>query len=170
MPDASWELNWNTRPREEAALFNPAFCGEIIARSVASYNRTKPQGFGLPLAYLVLPLTLSAPLRDTLPRRSDTTFVTWSGINRVLLAELPDRVSALRPITREGLLFIIQHHALKLTATGLILGESPLKLTRKLPASTGETESIRSAAAALGRWFAQQGAATQILQTMGIRP
>lgn len=93
MPDASWELDWTTRPREEAALFNPAFCGEIIVRSAASYLQVKPQGFALPLAYLLLPLTLSAQLRDALPRRSDTTFVTWSGLNRVLLADLPDRVS-----------------------------------------------------------------------------
>lgn len=170
MPDTSWELDWTTRPREEAALFNPAFCGEIIVRSAVSYLQAKPQGLSLPLAYLLLPLTLSAPLRDALPRRSDTTFVTWSGLNRVLLADLPDRVSALRPITREALLFMIQHQALKLTATGLIVGKSPLKLARKLPASTRETDKIRSAAATLGRWFAQQGAATQILQTMGIRP
>jgi len=170
MPTASWELDWKARPREEAALFNPAFCGEIISRAAVPYLQTKPQGLALPLAYLILPLTLSALLRDVLPRRSDTTFATWAGLNRVWLADLPDRVSALRPITREALLFIIQHRALKLTATGLVLGEAPLKLNRKLSANTDETAHIRLAATALGRWLAQQGAATQILQTMGIRP
>jgi hypothetical protein len=167
---ASWELDWATRPREEAALFNPAFCGEIIARAVAPYVEVTSHGMALPLAYLVLPLTLSAPVRDALPRRSDTTFVTWAGRHRVLLADLPERAAALRPVTREALLFLTQHRVVGLTGTGLIPGEWPIKLSRKIEFVTDETNAIRTAARSLGRWFAQQGGTTQILQTMGIRP
>ena len=170
MVAASWELDWATRPREEAALFNPAFCGELIVRTVASYFQAKSHGFALPLAYLILPLTLSAQARAALPRRSDTTFVTWAGLHRVLLADLPQRATALRPVTREALLFMVQHRALGLAGDGFVPGAAPLKLARKLGDTTNEVGDIRVAASTIGRWFAQQGAPTQILQTMGIRP
>lgn len=167
---SSWEIGWATRPKEEAALFNPAFCGEVISRAVTAYAQLRTHGLGLPLAYLILPLTLSQRMREALPRRADTTFVTWAGLNRVLLADLPDRVTALRPITREALLFIIQHRALRLSNDGIAIGEEPLKLGRKLAATSDETSEIRSSATFLGRWFAQQAATSQIMQTMGIRP
>ena len=44
MPDAlrrTWDIPWNQRAREEAANLNPAFCGELLARSVSEYKRLR---------------------------------------------------------------------------------------------------------------------------------
>lgn len=165
-----WSLSWRDRPAEEAALLNPAFCGELIARATKDYERLRGIAFPLPLSFVVLPLVLHAPTLAALPGRANTTFATWSADNEALLAELPQRTLRLRPISREALLFLTQHRALTVGADGLRIGEKPMKLTAKTAATTPDVDDIRRAAALLGRWFANQGAPVQILQTMGVTP
>lgn len=163
-------LPWQARPSEVAALLNPAFCGELIARATREYGRLCGRPFPLPFAFLILPLTLHPPTRSILPGKANTTFATWSAEHGVVLAELPDRMVALRPITREALLFLVQHRALELGPDGLTQGTSPLKLSAKLPVSSGDTDHARRSAGLIGRWFANQGTLIDILQTMGIKP
>jgi hypothetical protein len=170
MTATRWSLSWRDRPFEEASLFNPAFCGELIARATHEYRRLKGSAFPLPLGFVVLPLTLHPPTRNALPGKANTTFATWSAEHEVLLAELPERTLRLRPVTREALLFLTQHRALELGPEGLSPGSSPLKLSIKLPVSTDDTDHARRAAGLLGRWFANQGAPIYILQTMGVAP
>lgn len=165
-----WSLDWHARPSEEAALLNPAFCGELIARAVHEYGRIRAAAFPLPLSFIVLPLVLHPPTRAALPGRANTTFATWSAEHEALLAELPGRTISLRPVTREALLFLIQHTALSVVRDGLSPGSRPLKLTSKIAITTDDVDLSRRAAGLLGRWFANQGAPVQILQTMGVAP
>lgn len=170
MAASRWSLSWRDRPPEEAALLNPAFCGELIARATKDYERIRAAPFPLPLAFVVLPLVLHPPTKDALPGRANTTFATWSADNEALLAELPERTLRLRPISREALLFLTQHRALTVTAEGLKTGAAPMKLSAKTSSSTPDADDIRRAAGLIGRWFANQGAPVQILQTMGVTP
>lgn len=165
-----WSLAWRDRPPEEAALLNPAFCGELIARATKEYERIRAAAFPLPLGFLVLPLVLHLPTLAVLPGRADTTFATWSADNEALLADLPERTLRLRPISREAMLFLAQHRALTVDAGGLRTGERPMRLTAKTATTTPDVDDIRRAAGLLGRWFANQGAPVQILQTMGVTP
>lgn len=165
-----WSLAWRDRPPEEAALLNPAFCGELIARATKDYERIRATAFPLPLGFVVLPLVLHPPTLAVLPGRANTTFATWSADNEALLAELPERTLRLRPISREALLFLAQHRALTVDAEGLRTGAKPMRLTAKTAATTSDVDDIRRAAGLLGRWFANQGAPVQILQTMGVTP
>jgi hypothetical protein len=165
-----WSLSWRDRPAEEAALLNPAFCGELIARATKDYERLRASPYPLPLAFVVLPLVLHPPTLSILPRRADTTFATWSADNEAVLRELPERTLRLRPISREALLFLTQHQALTVGPDGLRTGEKPMRLTGKTSVSTPAVDDIRRAAALLGRWFGSQGAPVQILQTMGVTP
>jgi hypothetical protein len=165
-----WSLTWRDRPPEEAALLNPAFCGELIARATKDYERIRGAAFPLPLGFVVLPLVLHPPTLAVLPGRANTTFATWSADNEALLAELPERTLRLRPISREALLFLAQHRALTVDADGLRTGEKPMRLTVKAATTTPDVDDIRRAASLLGRWFANQGAPVQILQTMGVTP
>jgi len=119
---------------------------------------------------VVLPLVLHPPTLAVLPGRANTTFATWSADNEALLAELSERLLRLRPISREALLFLAQHRALTVDAEGLRTGEKPMRLTAKAAATTPDVDDIRRAAGLLGRWFANQGAPVQILQTMGVTP
>ena len=164
-----WSLRWRDRPAEEAALLNPAFCGELIARATKDYERIRATAFPLPLGFVVLPLVLHPPTLAILPGRANTTFATWSADNEAVLAELPERTMRLRPISREALLFLAQHRALTVLPEGLRTGERPMRLTAKSPA-TQDVDDIRRASGLLGRWFANQGAPVQILQTMGVTP
>lgn len=168
--ESRWNLPWTERPAEEARIFNPAFCGELIGRTVGEYHRTRQAALSLATAFLVLPLTLHGPTREALPGRANTAFAGWVAERASLLAELPERARRLRPISREALLFALRHQFLALQEGGLAPGPKPLRLKARLAASTDDVNAARSAASLLGRWFAGQGSQTSILQGMGIAP
>lgn len=168
MTDARWSLAWERRPIEEATHFNPAFCGELIARSVQSFTKLRGAPFPLPLAFVILPLALPSSSREALPRRADTTFTTWAVDHQVVVADVPNRALRLRAVSREALLFLTQLGALQIQAGGFLPGASPLRLSKELD-STDEVDDIRRSASFLGRWFAAQTSAISVLQTMGVR-
>jgi len=164
-----WNLSWQDRPREEAAHFNPAFCGELLTRAVQEFKRLRLAPLPLPLAFVILPLTLHPPTRRALPRRANVTFASWAAQHEPVLAEVPDRVLRLRPVTREALLFLSQLDALSVGSDGLLPGARPMRLSTKPAVSTDDVEEARRAAGLLGRWFAHQPTSATVLQTMGVR-
>ncbi|TGQ80255.1 hypothetical protein EN850_13310 [Mesorhizobium sp. M8A.F.Ca.ET.207.01.1.1] len=173
-----FELSWRERPQEEASLFNPAFCGELLVRALVHYRKQTSSvrplaqlsgAMPLPYAFLIPPLILHPGSRRALPGKANTAFASWAGENADMLSVLPDRVLRLRPVTREALLFLSQIHAITIDREGMNLGQQPLRLGSKLTATTKEVEEIRRAAALLGRWFASQGESASVLQTMGVR-
>ena len=166
---ARWELKWSERPREEAVHFNPAYCGELLARTIHEYCGFGRSPFPLPLAFVVLPLTLHPATRRVLPGRADTTLASWSAAHHAILSEMPDRVMRLRPVTREALLFLAQIRAIAVHGDGISPGSSPLKLSARLAVSTPEVDETRRAAGLLGRWFAHQATTATVLQMMGVR-
>lgn len=168
--EAHWSLAWAKRPAEEARIFNPAFCGELIGRTVGEYYRTRQAALSLAIAFLVLPLTLHRPTREALPGRANTAFAGWVAEHASLLADLPERVRHLRPISREALLFALRHHLLALDGGELAPGAKPVRLTARPALTTEEVDEARGAAGLLGRWFAGQGTQISILQGMGVAP
>ena len=168
--EARWSVPWAERPAEEARIFNPAFCGELIGRAVCEYHRTRQAALSMVAAFLVLPLTLHRPTREALPGRANTAFAGWVAEHAALLAELPERTRRLRPVSREALLFAVRHQFLAFEGGGLIPGANPIRLRARLAVSTDEVNLARSAAGLLGRWFAGQGTEISILQGMGVAP
>jgi len=168
--ETRWSLPWTGRPAEEARIFNPAFCGELIGRAVCEYYRTRQATFSIATAFLILPLTLHKSTREALPGRANTAFAGWIAENAALLAELPDRVRRLRPISREALLFAIHHRLLAVYGGGFVPGTKPVRLTARPAITTDDVNAARSAAGLLGRWFASQGTQASILQGMGVAP
>ena len=165
-----WSIPWVERPVEEARIFNPAFCGELIARTVGEYHRTRETTLSVATAFLVLPLVLHRPTRKDLPRRADKVFAGWVAEHSELLFELPDRTRRLRPITREALLFAACHRLLEFTSGELVPSTTAVGPRVQFPVSTDEVEAIRRAAGLLGRWFARQGTQASILRGMGVTP
>ena len=49
---------WDRRPIEVRNLFNPAFCGLILFRSMSGYEEENIDGMPFSLSLLVLPLCL----------------------------------------------------------------------------------------------------------------
>jgi hypothetical protein len=168
--ETHWSLAWAERPAEEARIFNPAFCGELIGRTVGEYHRTRRATLNIAAAFLILPLTLHKPTRDALPGRANTAFAGWIADNAALLAELPERARRLRPISREALIFAVRHQILTLEGGGLVPGAKPLRLNARPAVTTDDVNTARSAAGLLGRWFGVQSAQTSILQGMGVAP
>ena len=163
-----WRRDWESRPAEEAALFNPAFCGELLLRAAVDYFRIRGVAMPLPFAFLGFPLTLHSGTRRALPGKANTSIENWSIGNAALLAVIPDRVLQLRPVTREALLFMLQVGALAISAEGLSQGARPLRLSGKPPGTTADVEETRRSASLLGRWFANQLISGRVLQAMGV--
>lgn len=163
-------LPWRERPREEAALSNPAFCVELLSRTAVDYEKSRAAPLPWALAFLSVPLALHPGLRDVLPRRSDTAFGSWALVHQHILVHVPGRVMALRPIVREALLFGLSARALTLEGGGLAIGDSPVRLSARPKATTEDADEIRKAAALLGRWFAAQASTASVLQGFGVRP
>jgi hypothetical protein len=141
-------------------------CSPVQSTSIAVLAESP---FPLPLAFVVLPLTLHPATRRVLPGRADTTLASWSAAHHAILSEMSDRVMRLRPVTREALLFLAQIRAIAVHGDGISPGSSPLKLSARLAVSTPEVDETRRAAGLLGRWFAHQATTATVLQTMGVR-
>ena len=159
----------SARPRKLGYSI-PAFCSELIARTVCEHHRTQQAALGIVSAFLVLPLTLHRPTREALPGRANTAFAGWVAQHTALLAELPDRTRRLRPVSSEALLFAVRHRLLAFEGGDLVPGARPLRLRARPDVTTDEVRAARSAAGLLGRWFAGQGTTTAVLQGMGVAP
>ena len=170
MPETHWNLAWADRPAEEARNLNPAFCADLIARTVGEFQKNRQAPLSMAVAFLVLPLTLHRPTRDALPGRANAAFVTWVAENGPLLAELPGRVNRLRPISREALLFAIRHRLLAVHDGGLVPGSKPVRITYRPSPSTDDVNETRAAAGLLGRWFAGQATEGSVMQGLGVAP
>src|SRR4051812_8891000 len=109
---------WESRPREEANLLNPAFCGLIIAQAVEDYVRAIPAGMPFALAFLVLPIVLHKPTRDALPQRTTKAISSWLEENEEYRATFPERAKTLSPYVREALLYDLMHDRLRLNDKG----------------------------------------------------
>ncbi|MET4023885.1 three component ABC system middle component [Bradyrhizobium sp. S3.2.12] len=134
-----WDLEWNKRPSEEARNLNPAFCGELIFRAMVDYRRIKPRPFSFALSFVILPIALHKPTRDQLPGKASTAFVGWLADHGPSLAQLPDRVLRLAPVTREALSFLIQNNATKIADGGLVPGTKPIRISETLSQTTDDT-------------------------------
>jgi len=163
-----FQLAWRERPQEEAAHFNPAFCGELLVRALDHFRKETGGAMPLVYAFLVLPLVLHPGSRGALPRKANTAFASWAGDHADTLSILPDRVLRLRPVTREALLFLTQLRTICVRPDGVDLGQRPMRLNAKL-STTAEVDEIRRGAGLLGRWFAHQSDSAAVLQTMGVR-
>ncbi|RUW53846.1 hypothetical protein EOA32_07765 [Mesorhizobium sp. M1A.F.Ca.ET.072.01.1.1] len=170
MSSSRWSLGWSERPTEEANNFNPAFCGELLCRSVGEYYKKVGQPMSVALAFVVLPLALHRGSRDQLPKMASTAFAGWVATHDNIIAELPLRVERLRPVVREAMIFSIRQNRLAVQNGGLVPGSSKLSSTTKATISTDDTDQARSAAMLLGRWFGSQGDAPSVLQGFGVLP
>jgi Family of unknown function (DUF6521) len=167
---SSWDLQWSERPLEEASNLNPAFCGELIFRTASEYSKLRQQPFGFVLSFVVLPIVLHKRTRDQLPGKASTAFAGWIADHGPLLAQFPDRVLRLVPVTREALLFLVQHSVVRIQDGGLTAGARAIRRTARPAQITDDVTEARSAASLVGRWFANQGAVSSIMQGLGVSP
>lgn len=136
---------WSERNSELAALFNPAFCSLILYGGVTHHQKQDERGMPLPVAFLLLPIILSANLRSALPSTARTTFHLWLDREPHVKIRLAKRAANLAPITREGLLFLLQRKRLLLSGERLQKGKIIKGLTTFADATQGLPDLLEGA-------------------------
>lgn len=163
---------WSSRVTEEAYLFNPAFCATLLAKAAEDYTKKTGRPFPFALAFLVLPIVLHQGTRRALPSSTVTSLLPWIQDNREQLVEFANRVSRLSAITREAVVFGVQHQTLALAETGdLAIGTRRQSATeRRTGLFTAEARECVDRAGFIGRWFAAAGTTATIYAAWGVTP
>ena len=164
--------SWSKRVVEEANLFNPAFCTALLAKAIEDYIKKTQQPFPFALAFLVLPVVLHRGTRDILPSSTVSSLLTWIQDNRVQLVNFPSRVRSMQRITKDTIIFGVQHETLAIVDSGgIVIGPRKQSATKKRTSLfTSEAHECIDRAGFLGRWLAAAGTPATIYSAWGITP
>lgn len=160
---------WNNRPFIVANILNPAFCGEILRIAIKAYKDATKDNIPFALTILILPFLLNKNTRNSLPPKTSKVFYEWIEENPIIKTKLPVQIKSLVPYTREAVLFLIYHEALKLDACG----DLELKSYRKKKLhylNDVEVNEVFTKAKMLGKWLSGVGNVSTIYATIGIKP
>lgn len=161
--------NWKERPTIVANLLNPAFCGEIIRIAIKSYTDEHNQPMPFPLLFLILPLVLQKQTREKLPATTSKKIYEWLEENTVIKIHLSKKVKNLVPYTREAILFLIYHEAIKINDNGKL---EYIKYRKKSInyIQDEEIQNIYKKSQMIGKWFTRIGDTKTIYASIGIKP
>lgn len=162
---------WHERSLEERHLLNPSFCSVVLWHSANGYVTKRNPAMPLALSFLVLPFVLHRATRESLPRTTTTSLAAWLTEQPLIRARVAERAVALRPFTKEALLFGGAHTLLALDADGIRANASMEKVIEgSLAATSDEVRACAKRADFLGKWFAKAGKAETVLALLGVRP
>jgi len=130
----------------------------------------KKEGLPFPLAFMVLPIILHKPTRESLPPNTRTSMAALLQENSSARVLFYERVVSLMPYTREAIRFAMKLD--RMAMQGALLrakvGETEInRATRKL---TDEAHDCLVRARFLGKWFAAAGPVHMVMAFWGIRP
>lgn len=162
---------WANRVKEEAYLLNPAFSAINLTAALVGYENVRGTGMMFPLTFMVLPVVLHRQTRQTLPRSTRTSMPAWLQEHAEARVLFFERVTSLRPHTREALHFGLDHGLLE-TAEGGLLRAAPTKaqVGRILERTTGEVRECGFKARFVGKWLGATGSPATAMALWGIRP
>lgn len=163
---------WSKRVIEEAHLFNPAFCATVLAKAAEDFAKKTQRPLPFALGFLILPIVLHHGTRAALPGSTVTSLLAWVQDHQNQLVDFATRVQNLQEITREALLFGIQHQTLAMTDTGdLVVGPKRQSATEKRTGLfTDEARDCVDRAGFIGRWFAGAGTTATIFAAWRVAP
>jgi hypothetical protein len=159
---------WQDRPFETRNLFNPAFCGVVVIRALASYEAAEEAGMPFSLSLLVLPLALHSETRRIFSENPRTQFIKLVAAHPELLVGLAQRTQKLLPFTFEGLGFVMRRGCFTTTANGRL--KTLPRAVRARIDGTDDSIECQRAAVTLGRQFARVRDRVTIYTTLGLRP
>jgi len=161
---------WQERSIIAANLLNPAFCGEVIRRTVASFNdNEKDTKFPFVLAFLILPIVLHKRTRQKMPMRSTTYFHSWVEENEALFIGFANRATQMLPYTKEAISFLMVQSAVFIDENGFIEVPTYRKTVPKGD-KVEEISEIYKKAELLGKWLRLTGNPQTIFMFLKIRP
>ncbi len=156
-----------TAPPEEAALFNPAFLGLLLAVAAEDYEATVDVPMPFTLAFLIPPMALHADTRAALPGNVRKRLSAWLLDEPVIQAGFAERAQAMAPLVREGLRYALRAGVIEI-AGGAICSRIRAQAGNEL--ETEDARACAKAAAFVGRWFARTGDPATIFALWGVRP
>lgn len=160
-------IAWSERPVEIRNLFNPAFCGLVLARALAGFQAVDARGIQFSLTLLMLPLCLHRRSREILRDGSRSYFLKVVAEHPELQVGLAQRCTNMLPFALEGFGLLMNVQELSVTSDGrLLLGNG----VRKTVSGTEESIACQRVASYLGREFARAGDRGTIYATLGLRP
>lgn len=159
---------WNQRPREIRNLFNPAFCGLVLARGIEGFTEevSRPMPFSLTL--LILPLCLHKRTREQIKEANRAYLTTILQEHPEIRVDLAKRARALVPYTMEAFGYLMASGAIEVDDTGGIAVRSAT--VRRTISGSQDSKDCQSVARSLGRKLALINDRATIYTTLGIRP
>ncbi len=158
---------WAKRPREVRNLFNPAFCGVVLLRSLMSFEEAQ-NGMPFSLSLFVLPLSLHKASREAIIRGNRSYLTKIVDENPEMIVGFAERCRSMLSYTFEAYGLLMQQGAISVNADGSIT--TILGSLRKQLFGTAESQACQQAAQILGRKFAAIGDRVTIYTTFGVRP
>ena len=159
---------WSQRPREVRNLFNPAFCGLVLARGVEGFTEEANRPMPFSLTLLILPLCLHKRTRDQLidAKRSYLTNILED--HPEIRVDLAKRTRGLMPYTMEAFGYLMACGVITVDEAGAIAlrGDN----VRKSLAGSQDTKDCQTVARSLGKKLARLNDRVTIYTTLGIRP
>ena len=159
---------WNERPREIRNLFNPAFCGLVLARGVEGFTEqvSRPMPFSLTL--LILPLCLHKRTREQIKRANRAYFTTILQEHPEIRVDLARRARGLVPYTMEAFGYLMSCGVIDVDESGCVAIRS--NTVRRTIAGSQDSKDCQTVARSLGRKLALINDRATIYTTLGIRP
>jgi hypothetical protein len=159
---------WNQRPREIRNLFNPAFCGLVLARGVEGFNKevNRPMPFSLTL--LILPLCLHKRTRDQIKEGNRAYFTKILQDHPEIRVDLARRARGLLPYTMEAFAYLTSCGAIDVDVSGCVALRG--STVRRSITGSQDTRDCQTVARSLGKKLALINDRATIYTTLGIRP
>ncbi len=162
---------WFSRPKEEAYLFNPAFCCTTLSVAMQNYATVRNEGVPFSLVFMFLPIVLHKPTRESLPPNTRTSMAAWLQENPEARVLFYERLVSLKPHTREAIQFGMLLDLIIPKNGGLL--ETTLSntdVTRTTRTLSDEARECVMRARFVGKWFAEAGETHTAMAFWGVRP
>lgn len=159
---------WDQRPFEIRNLFNPAFCGLVLFRSLHGYEEQDARGMPFSLSLLVLPLCLHKDSREVIASSPRSYLLKTTENNQEVMVGFADRAAQMLPYAFEGFGLLMERGCIAIADDGRI--QTVRDKVRKTVKGTDETVSCQKVARIVGREFARIADRATVYTTFGIRP
>lgn len=159
---------WHERPIEIRNLFNPAFCGVLLARAIKTFEAEDERGMPFSLALLVLPLSLHRQSRQSICASNKAYFLKVVEGNPELLIGFAERTRSYLPYTLEAFGVLMDRGCIHVADEGRIKLVPRRVSLKKL--NSAECQECEQAARLLGREFARLRDRVTIYTMLGVKP
>lgn len=159
---------WDKRPFEIRNLFNPAFCGLVIFRSLLGYEDEDSRGMPFSLSLLVLSICLHRDSREVVASSPRSYLLKTMEKNQQVMVGFANRVTQMLPFALEGLGLLKELGCITVSDDGRI--QTVSGTVRKTIRGTDETVSCQKVARIIGKEFARIADRATVYTTFGVRP